>query len=72
VSNTAPPPLPAGALERQRRYGVRRQLAQLLRQRQQLLRTLHLYRRQCRPGSAEYETYGRLLEQLQAVAAWQV
>jgi hypothetical protein len=47
-------------------------LAQLLSQRQQLLRTLHLYRRQCRPGSPEYETYGRLLEQLQAVAAWQV
>ena len=72
MSSPAPPPLPVGALERQRRHAVRRQLAQLLSQRQQLLRTLHLYRRQCRPGSPEYETYGRLLEQLQAVAAWQV
>jgi hypothetical protein len=51
---------------------VRRQLAQLLQQRQQLMRTLHQCRRQCRPGSAEYESYGRLLEQLQAIAAWQV
>jgi len=72
VSTTAPLPLPSGALERQRRYGVRRQLAQLLNQRQKLMRTLHLYRRQCRPGSAEYVSYGRLLEQLQAIATWQV
>jgi hypothetical protein len=72
VTSPVPPPLPVGALERQRRHAVRRQLAQLLSQRQQLLRTLHLYRRQCRPGSPDSETYGRLLEQLQAVAAWQV